>query len=73
MVIIVKQRIMHEQDELYHSCSRYIRCSVNNCPLYSKYPCYIDENDRYKECTLMECQVKDIKRRKKNNNKVANS
>ena len=54
--------IIKEQDELYHKCSKYNRCSVNNCSLYSKYPCYIDENDVYKECTLTIEQIKEIKR-----------
>lgn len=65
--------IIYEKDERYHLCSKYIRCSVNNCPLYSKCPCYIDENDKYKECTLTKEQIKSLKWRKKNHNKGTNT
>lgn len=52
---------LQEQDELYHHCSRYIRCNANNCPLDSHYPRYVDLNDRQKECKLTEKEIAAIK------------
>jgi hypothetical protein len=37
----------------YRECPRFIKCSVNNCPLSSQYPdIYTDIEDKQKECTL---------------------
>jgi hypothetical protein len=37
--------------QLVKSCVRFPKCSVNNCPLHSKYPyLYVDESDAEKKC-----------------------
>ncbi len=36
-----------------HECPRFLKCSVNNCPLHPQYPdLYIDIDDKQKECSL---------------------
>jgi hypothetical protein len=37
----------------YHECPRFMRCSVNNCPLHHSFPeLYIDLDDFKIKCTL---------------------
>lgn len=37
----------------YHECPRFIKCSVNNCPLHPAFPeLYIDPDDLQVKCTL---------------------
>ncbi len=39
--------------EPYHECPRFMRCSVNNCPLHPSFPeLYIDPNDFQVRCNL---------------------
>ena len=39
--------------EPYRKCSRFQRCSVNNCPLSPGYPDhYTDSNDYEQKCTI---------------------
>ena len=38
--------------ELYEKCPKYSRCSVNACPLDSKYPRYTDPRDKEQTCKL---------------------
>lgn len=39
--------------QAYRECSRFERCSVNNCPLHELYPnLYTDPEDREKKCTM---------------------
>lgn len=38
---------------LFESCPRYLKCSVNNCPLDTEYPNgYIEAYDEEQKCSL---------------------
>ena len=38
--------------EVYEDCPRFNTCSVNNCPLWSKYPTVYSKHDQEKRCNL---------------------
>ena len=39
-------------NEPFYQCPKYQGCSVNDCPLDSKYPRYTDEKDIETACKL---------------------
>lgn len=45
---------MPEKNDLpFYECSRYARCSVNNCPLHPDYPnLAVDSEDAEKKCQM---------------------
>jgi hypothetical protein len=41
------------QKELFEDCPRFAKCSVNNCPLSSKYPNeFLSLEDKEKKCSM---------------------
>lgn len=54
---------MKYMDEVFYNCKKYMRCSINNCPLGSDFPYYIHEDDRDKKCKLTVEEIDNIKLR----------